>query len=260
MLDPRAGLMLEAIGFLKLDAPAEDVPSALIALHRWLDSWAGIVDIERGMVRQGYDLSLTRYANEGWRATFYISGKEHSATSATGSAWQATAWRAVQFAAWGDVEEGGCAIGQSVRPACRAREPSAEAVAPSAAPVTATSPARLGRWPPQEPWHSTTTPSPSRTSSRSAGGRQAFAALRVDALDPSGARRPADEADAKGREHPVAYWVAAGTGAGSSRNCWTVRSSSMRFFSIRIVWLPSLSMTRRFHLALVSRGKSVCAM
>ena len=35
---------------------------------------------------QGYDLSLTRYANEGSRATFYITGREHSATAATGSA------------------------------------------------------------------------------------------------------------------------------------------------------------------------------
>ena len=52
------------------------------------------------MARQGYDLSLTRYANEGWRATFYTSGKEHSATSASGSAWQPTPWRAVQGAAW----------------------------------------------------------------------------------------------------------------------------------------------------------------
>jgi hypothetical protein len=62
------------------------MPSALLALHRWLDSWVGIGAIERGMYRQGYDLLLTRYANEEWRATFYNSGKEHSPTSATGSA------------------------------------------------------------------------------------------------------------------------------------------------------------------------------
>jgi hypothetical protein len=52
------------------------------------------------MARQGYDLSLTRYANEGWRATFYVTGREHSATGATGSAWEPTPWRAVQGAAW----------------------------------------------------------------------------------------------------------------------------------------------------------------
>ncbi len=51
------------------------------------------------MARQGYDLSITRYANDGWRATFYVTGREHSATGATGSAWEPTAWRAVQGAA-----------------------------------------------------------------------------------------------------------------------------------------------------------------
>jgi hypothetical protein len=65
-----------------------------------LDSWAGIGAVERGMYREGYDLSLTRYANEGWRATFYNSGKEHSPTRATGSAWERIPWRAVQLAAW----------------------------------------------------------------------------------------------------------------------------------------------------------------
>ena len=100
MLDSRARLMVAAIGFLKLDAPAEDMPRALVALHRWLDSWAGIGAIERGMARQGYDLSLTRYADEGWRATFHSAGKEHSVTGATGSAWETSPWRAVQGAAW----------------------------------------------------------------------------------------------------------------------------------------------------------------
>ena len=42
----------------------------LDVLHEWLDSWSsiGVIGlIERGMARQGYDLQLTRYANEGWR-------------------------------------------------------------------------------------------------------------------------------------------------------------------------------------------------
>ena len=76
------------------------MPPAMFALHRWLDSWVGIGLIEQGMSRQGYDLSLERYANEGWRATFYVSGKEHSPTSATGSAREPTPWTAVQCAAW----------------------------------------------------------------------------------------------------------------------------------------------------------------
>jgi len=51
------------------------MPPALLTLHRWLDSWSGIGVIERGMARQGYDLALTRFANEGWRATFYLWGQ-----------------------------------------------------------------------------------------------------------------------------------------------------------------------------------------
>jgi hypothetical protein len=65
---------------------------------------AGFVGRYRGCrtrdAPSGYDLSLTRYANEGWRATFYNSGKEHSPTSATGSAWEPMPWLAVQQAAW----------------------------------------------------------------------------------------------------------------------------------------------------------------
>ena len=57
------------------------------------------------MVRQGYDLSLARYANQGWRATFYVTGREHSATRAIGSAWEPTPWRAVQAAAWEALTE-----------------------------------------------------------------------------------------------------------------------------------------------------------
>ena len=89
--------MLATLGFLRLDSQLSPV---LHALHRWLDSWRGIGDITMGMAHQGYDLQLTRYDERGWRATFYVSGMEHSPTSATGSAWERTAWRAVQGAAW----------------------------------------------------------------------------------------------------------------------------------------------------------------
>ena len=83
---------LEAAG-LNADLPV------LAALRSWLNSWRGIGDIERGMARQGYDLQLTRSDERGWRATFYKSGMEHSPTSATGTAWERTPWRAVQGAA-----------------------------------------------------------------------------------------------------------------------------------------------------------------
>ena len=56
------------------------------------------------MHRQGYDLQLAQYDDRGWRATFYTTGMEHSPTSATGTAWERTAWRATQRAAWGGVE------------------------------------------------------------------------------------------------------------------------------------------------------------
>jgi hypothetical protein len=52
------------------------------------------------MHRQGYDVQLTQYDERGWRATFYVTGMEHSATSATASAWETMPWRAVQVAAW----------------------------------------------------------------------------------------------------------------------------------------------------------------
>jgi hypothetical protein len=48
------------------------------------------------MARQGYDLQLTQYDEKGWRATFYTTGMEHSATSATGSGWARTPWRATR--------------------------------------------------------------------------------------------------------------------------------------------------------------------
>jgi hypothetical protein len=66
----------------------------------WLSGWRGVGLIAAGMARQGYDLSLTRYADLGWRATFYVSGREHSPTGATGSAFETTPFRAVHAAAW----------------------------------------------------------------------------------------------------------------------------------------------------------------
>src|SRR4029453_2247729 len=53
-----------------------------------------------GMARQGSDLSLPGYAELGWRATSYVSGREHSPTGAAASAFEATPFGAVQVAAW----------------------------------------------------------------------------------------------------------------------------------------------------------------
>ncbi len=79
----RPSPLLTALGFALLRAP-EPVPPVIAELRRWLDTWKGIGLIAGGMARQGYDLSLTRYDERGWRATFYVNGMEHSATGATG--------------------------------------------------------------------------------------------------------------------------------------------------------------------------------
>jgi hypothetical protein len=84
-----------ALGFALLRADVRE----LRMLHGWLDTCRSIGDVVVGMARQDYDIQLTRYDRRGWRATFYTSGMEHSATSATGSAWESTPWRAVQRAA-----------------------------------------------------------------------------------------------------------------------------------------------------------------
>ena len=98
MLDQRGRLLRAALGFAAL--PLASYDRSLHALRTWLDSWAGIGRVAVGMAGQGYDLQLTRYDERGWRATFYTTGMEHSPTSATGTGWERTPWRAVQSAAW----------------------------------------------------------------------------------------------------------------------------------------------------------------
>ena len=74
MPDSRALLLRAAVG-LALVPPTE---SELRLLHRWLDSWCGIGDVVRGMTRQGWDLQLTEYDAEHWRATLFVAGQAHS--------------------------------------------------------------------------------------------------------------------------------------------------------------------------------------
>jgi hypothetical protein len=95
---PRRALLAAAVGFASLRF--EVTPPPVRALRGWLSTWTGIGHVAHGMARQGYDLSLTRYDERGWRATFYTSGMEHSATSATGSAFEPTPFAAVAAAAW----------------------------------------------------------------------------------------------------------------------------------------------------------------
>jgi hypothetical protein len=95
--DQRGRLSPRGSRLARLPHPSYD--RSLHALRTWLDSWAGIGRVAVGMAHQGFDLQLTRYDEGGWRATFYTTGMEHSPTSATGSAWEPTPWRAVQSAA-----------------------------------------------------------------------------------------------------------------------------------------------------------------
>jgi len=94
VLDQRGQLLRAAVGFAGCSMPSYD--RALYTLRSRLDSWSGIGHLVVGMGRQGFDLQLTRYDERGRRATFYTTGMEHSPTSATGTAWERTLWRAVQ--------------------------------------------------------------------------------------------------------------------------------------------------------------------
>ena len=96
--DQRGQLLRAALGFAGLPHSLYD--RALHALRIWLDSWSGIGHVAVGMHRQGFDLQLTQYDERGWRATFYVTGMEHSPTSATGTGWEPTPWHATQRAAW----------------------------------------------------------------------------------------------------------------------------------------------------------------
>jgi len=75
---------------------------ALWALRTWLDSWAGIGHVAVGMHRQGYDLQLTQYDDRGKRDLLH-DWDGAQPTSATGTGWERTPWRATQRAAWETV-------------------------------------------------------------------------------------------------------------------------------------------------------------
>jgi hypothetical protein len=75
----------------------------LTLVHQWLDSWRGVGLLAVGLHRIGYDLDLRQYGDGHWCASFYVTGIAHSILG--GSAWEPTAWRAVQRAAEGDVED-----------------------------------------------------------------------------------------------------------------------------------------------------------
>jgi hypothetical protein len=89
--------MLTTLGYRY--APGRE-PAVIAGIRQYLGGWPGVGRIVAGMARQGFDLDLTRYDVQGWRATFYPEGRIHSATLAVGSAWAREPGAAVQRAAW----------------------------------------------------------------------------------------------------------------------------------------------------------------
>ncbi len=99
-LSRRRRVLLVMLTAIRFGYPPGGEPPLIAGLKHWLDGWVGIGRVVGGMARLGYDLQLTRYGDEGWRATFYPAGRTHSVTAAIGSAWDRQPWRAVQRAAW----------------------------------------------------------------------------------------------------------------------------------------------------------------
>jgi hypothetical protein len=62
------------------------------------------------MTAQGFDVELKQFPG-GWRANFYPTGMAHSIV--LGSAYEPTAWRAVQRAAWSALNDPRAAVRSS---------------------------------------------------------------------------------------------------------------------------------------------------
>ncbi len=99
-LEQRRRVLFTMLTVLGFRYPPDQEPALVVGLRQWLGGWLGIGRIVAGMARQGYDLQLTRYGSEGWRATFFPAGMAHSITSAVGSAWAREPWTAVRWAVW----------------------------------------------------------------------------------------------------------------------------------------------------------------
>jgi hypothetical protein len=93
-LDPRGRRLRAALAAVLVRDRARE----LDLVHESLDNWSGVGLVIAGMTHQGWDVQLTAYAARDWRANFFPAGIAHSIVG--GSAWEPTAWRAVQRAAW----------------------------------------------------------------------------------------------------------------------------------------------------------------
>jgi hypothetical protein len=77
-LEQRRHILFSMLTALDYRYPPGREPALIAGLRAWLHGWPGIGRITAGMARQGYDLQLTRYGSEGWRATFFPAGMAHS--------------------------------------------------------------------------------------------------------------------------------------------------------------------------------------
>jgi hypothetical protein len=91
--------MFATLGFAALPRIPADKAPMFQALHQWLGGRKGIGDLVAGMELPGLRPVADPEYPDGWRCTFYPTGREHSVTSRTGSAWEKTAALAVQRAA-----------------------------------------------------------------------------------------------------------------------------------------------------------------
>jgi hypothetical protein len=88
------------LGFLQLEPQAPE----LRLLHAWADTWSGVGAIVAGLHRTGYDLHLSQYGDNTWRATFYVTGVAHSSLADRlgslpyGGLFSRLAWEAVRHA------------------------------------------------------------------------------------------------------------------------------------------------------------------
>ena len=98
-LDARGRRLRAALAAVLVRAQAPE----LALVHRWLDSWAGIWLLVVGMAHRGYQVSLGEHGTARWIVVFYRAGGGHEPVVAAGTAQEATAWRAVQRAAWAVV-------------------------------------------------------------------------------------------------------------------------------------------------------------
>jgi hypothetical protein len=103
----RRHLLLVMLAATRFRYPPDQVPELVRLLRGWFSSWLGIGRIVVGMTRQGFDLQLTQYDREGWRATFYPEGRAHSVTPGGGVGGGADAVGGGDRGGGGDVGESG---------------------------------------------------------------------------------------------------------------------------------------------------------